>query len=197
MANGIIAKMGLGLFLVVAPLAASAPAALAGEMCGLKTFLDELKAGVKHEGFSSMCMAGQGCTIVSQHVVGHRLQLTLGRDEKAWRIMLTVPRAADLSEGVELVVDSGEPMRVPPEFLDDYAAGRAIAISPKLADVVLKALKPGKMLHWRYVLKGGEGAEAAIPLKGFGRVFDWAGCALKKLDETAGRMHGSPAGQPQ
>jgi len=48
----------------VAGLLALAPASLlAGEMCGLTTFLDEIRAGVKHEGFSSMCIAGQGCSV--------------------------------------------------------------------------------------------------------------------------------------
>jgi invasion protein IalB len=118
----------------------------------------------------------------------------MGRDEKNWKVMLTVPKQVDLSAGVKLTVDNGEPMAVPAEFLNDFGAGRAISISPKLADTVLSALKPGKMLHWHYTMKDGKQADTTIPLKGFGRVFDWAGCALKKLDEAgASKRRSAPA----
>ncbi len=162
-----------------------APVAEAGTMCGLKTFLDEFKAGVKHEGYSSMCLAWQGCSIFSDRVMGHRLQLAKQRDEKQWTVLLTLPHEADVGEGVELQVDNGEPMRIPPEFLEERAAGRAIAISTKLTDVVLPELKKGKLLNWTYTRKGGRRDQIAIPLKGLGKVLDWAACTAKTLDEMA------------
>ncbi len=164
---------------------AAAPAAEAGTMCGLKTFLDEFKAGVKHEGYSSMCLAWQGCSIFSDRVMGHRLQLAKQRDEKQWTVLLTLPHEADVGEGVELQVDNGEPMRIPPEFLEERAAGRAIAISTKLTDVVLPELKKGKLLNWTYTRKDGRRDQVAIPLKGLGKVLDWAACTAKTLDEMA------------
>ena len=164
---------------------AVAPVAEAGTMCGLKTFLDEFKAGVKHEGFSSMCLAWQGCSIFSDRVMGHRLQLAKQRDEKQWTVLLTLPHEADVGEGVELQVDNGEPMRIPPEFLDERAAGRAIAISTKLTDVVLPELRKGKLLNWTYTHKDGRRDQVAIPLKGLDKVLDWAACTAKTLDEMA------------
>ncbi len=173
------------IMLVAALFVTSVPGAEAGTMCGLKTFLDEFKAGVKHEGYSSMCLAWQGCSIFSDRVMGHRLQLAKQRDEKQWTVLLTLPREADVSEGVELQVDSGEPMRIPPEFLEERAAGRAIAISTKLTDVVLPELKKGKLLNWTYTRKGGRRDQVAIPLKGLEKVFDWAECTAKTLDDMA------------
>ncbi len=170
----------------VAGLLALAPASLlAGEMCGLTTFLDEIRAGVKHEGFSSMCIAGQGCSIFSEKVDGHRLQLARRDGEKEWLVLLNVPAEADISEGVELTVDKGEAMRVPPEFLEARAAGRAIAISNKLTGVVLPELKKGEALKWAYVLKSGKRQVVNIPLKGFGKVAGWAECAIRTLDDMA------------
>ncbi len=173
--------------LAAAFLAVSAPSAGAGTMCGLKTFLDEFKAGVKHEGYSSMCLAWQGCSIFSDRVMGHRLQLAKQRDEKRWTVLLTLPHEADVGEGVELQVDNGEPMRIPPEFLDERAAGRAIAIRTKLTDVVLPELRKGKLLNWTYTRRDGRRDQVAIPLKGLGKVLDWAECTAKTLDEMAER----------
>ena len=70
-------------------------------------------------------------------------------------MVLSLPEPADAAEGVALVVDGGEPMRIPYEFLEARAGGRAIAIRPEVADIVLDALKKGRRLEWRYTRKGG------------------------------------------
>ncbi len=172
------------LLVLLVSAALCAPAA-AGEMCGLKTFLDEYKAGVRHKGYSSMCLALQGCSIFSDRVMGHRLQLARQRDEKQWTILLNLPQEADVSEGAELTVDKGEPMRVPPEFLEERGAGRAMAIDTRLTEVVLPELKKGKLLNWSYTTKEGRQVTVAIPLSGLGKVVDWAECTARKLDDLA------------
>ena len=166
--------------------AVTAPAC-AREVCGLTTFLDETMAGVKNKGYSAMCRAWEGCSIFSARAAGHRLQLARQDREKVWRVLLNTPpgAGADISEGVELIVDKGEPMRVPPEFLEERADGRAIIISPKLTEVVLPELQKGKLLKWRYTLKGGKQVEAEIPLEGFAPVLGWADCIKPKLDAAA------------
>ena len=158
----------------------------AREVCGLTTFLDETMAGVKHGAYSAMCRAFEGCSIFSARAADHRLQLAITGRDKVWSVLLNIPAGAqaDISEGIELTVDSGEPMRVPPEFLEERADGRAIIISPKLTEVVLPELEKGKKLKWRYTLKGGKQVAVDIPLDGFAPVLKWAGCIRPKLDEA-------------
>ncbi len=175
----------LALSLLATPLIWQPRPAAARDMCGLPTFLDELKAGTKYKTFSSMCLAFQGCSIFSNPVMGHRLQLAKLRDEKTWTIILNIPAEADISEGIELTVDTGEPMRVPPEFLEERGAGRAMAISTKLTEVVLPELKKGEMLTWRYTLKSGKQAETTIPVKGLAKVLAWDECMSKALEKMA------------
>lgn len=162
------------------------PPARGREMCGLTTFLDETRAGAKYKTFSTMCLAAEGCSIFSNPVLGHRLQLARRAREKTWTILLNIPAEADISEGVTLSVDKGEPMRVPPEFLEERAAGRAIAISPKLTEAVLPELKKGEILNWRYSLKSGKDKTIPIPVKGLDKVLAWDACMNKALDKMTG-----------
>ena len=160
----------------------------AREMCGLTTFLDEWKAGTREDNFSAMCIALQGCSIFSESVLGHRLQMARQVHEKSWRVLLDVPKEADLSEGVSIRVDDDEPMRVPPEFLEERADGRAIIIRPEVLGVVLSALRKGRLVNWHYVRKDGKEMDVAIPIRSLRKVMDWADCTLQKLNAQARAM---------
>ena len=180
---------GLALALISGLAVPLAPgAAQAKELCGLVTFLDEWKAGTREENFSAMCVALQGCSMFSDLVLGHRLQLSRQAHEKSWRVLLDVPKEADISEGVTIRVDDGEPMRVPPEFLDERPDGRAIIIRPEVLSVIVPALRKGKLVNWSYVRKDGKKMDVAIPIRPLRKVMDWANCTLQKLDAQARAM---------
>ncbi len=173
----------------ILPLVAIAPlTAQAREMCGLTTFLDEWKAGTREKNFSAMCIALQGCSMFSDLVLGHRLQMARQEHEKSWRILLDVPQDVDISEGVTITVDDGEPMRVPPEFLEESPDGRAIILRPEVRSVVIDVLRKGRLVNWRYVRKDGKVIDVAIPIRPLRKVMDWASCTLQMLDAQARAM---------
>ncbi len=178
------------LILLAATALSGVSPARAEEMCGLETSSDGLRAAAKAGGFSSMCLALEGCAIYSAETGGHRLQLSRENARGVWIVLLSLPGGADVSEGVELIAGTGEPMRVPPEFLDERADGRAIAISAKLTDVVLEELRKAGTLRWRYVLKNGKQMEAVIPLAGLSEMLKWAGCAEKTLADAVRKKQG-------
>ena len=175
-------------------------AARAREMCGLETFLDANRAGTRYEDWSSMCVAGQGCVIISPRVVDHRLKLFREPGEdNAWLIKLETPdNFADLLEGVVLKVDDGEDMRVPPEFLREASDGRGMVIRAEVAPVVLKELLRGRLLHWSYKTDRGETVDVSIPVKKLAPVAKWAVCMDKKLIEmaTGGKAAGGKGEKP-
>ena len=133
---------------------ASGRAATAGN-CTLEVERDGGVTTISAGAWEADCREGRGCAIRGPEVAGARLQLSRPLDEKRWQVVVTLPVPADAAEGVDLVVDGGEPMRVPYEFLDVRAEGRALAIRPEVADIVVDALKRGRRLEWRLVRKGG------------------------------------------
>lgn len=173
----------LGCAIVTAGLLAT-PAA-ARKMCGLETFLDQFRAGTRHEGASAMCIALQGCSVFSPHVAGHRLKFMRDAAKGQWRIQLTTPVPVDIGEGVVLKVDDGEEMRVPPEFLDEAPAGDGVVIRQEVAGVVMEGLRTGRLLNWRYVRKDGQPADVSFPVKPLIPVLDWADCTERTLNEMA------------
>ena len=146
------AMLALGLWL-------SGAAALAGEgdvsACDVKRTQDKSVVTLNAGAWEADCREGAGCAIRGPAVNGARLQLSHPLDAQHWQVVLSLPEPADAAEGVALVVDAGEPMRVPYEFLDVRAQGRALAIRPEVVDVVLQALRDGQRLEWRYTRQGG------------------------------------------
>ncbi len=129
------------------------------------------------------CREGAGCAIRGPEVQGARLQFSRALDADRWQVVVTLPEPADAAEGVELVVDDGEPMRVPYEFLDVRANGRALAVRPEVADIVLDALKKGRTLRWRYTRKGGATRVVAFDIACLG-----PGGLLKAADRRLATM---------
>lgn len=152
------------------------------EMCGLRTNYDPPRAGVTHAGFSALCEARSGCAIHGAAVEGHRLRLLKRGHGKTWRVLFALPAEADLSEGVELAVDGGEPQRIPPEFLIDTGGGVSVRIDEKLSDVVLEMLDGGKALTIAYTTRQGEKRRVTLSLEGLKKMRDWAACALGRLN---------------
>ena len=110
------------------------------------------------------CRAGRGCAIRGPEVNGHRMQLSHELGKAHWNVVLTMPEGADAQAGVELVVDAGEPMRIPYEFLRVAAAGRVIGIRPEVVDIVLEALGGGKRLEWRYLNRAGKAVSVSFDI---------------------------------
>ncbi len=162
--------------------------AAARKMCGLETFLDGFRAGARHEGASAMCIALQGCSVFSPHVVGHRLKFMRDAARGRWRIQLSTPAPVDIGEGVVLKVDDGEEMRVPPEFLDEAPAGDGVVIRQEVAGVVMEALRKGRLLNWHYVRQDGKPADASFPVKPLLPLLDWADCTEKTLNDMAEKV---------
>ena len=160
--------MAVAIFLALAGQAAWAGAtdADAGTdgSCVLRVERDGGVTTIAAGAWEGECRAGRGCAIRGPEVAGARLQLSHPLEEKQWQVVVTLPEPADAAEGVELVVDDGAPMRVPYEFLDVRADGRALAIRPEVVDVVLDALKRGRRLEWRYVRKGGAARKAVFDI---------------------------------
>ncbi len=172
---------------IVAAGVLAAPA-VAREMCGLETFLDEFRAGARHEGASAMCIALQGCSVFSPHVVGHRLKFMRDADKGQWRIRLSTPAPVDIGEGVVLKVDEGEEMRVPPEFLDEPPDGNGVVIRQEVAGVVMEALRKGHLLNWHYVRKDGKAADVSFPVTSLRPMLDWADCTERTLNDMARKV---------
>jgi hypothetical protein len=173
--------LGLGLALTAMP-------GMAREMCGLETFLDEFRAGARHEGASGMCIALQGCSVFSPYVVGHRMKFMRDGTRQQWHLMLSTPEPVDIGEGVVLKVDDGEEMRVPPEFLDEAPAGNGVVIRREVAGTVMQELRKGRLLNWHYVTRKGRAVDVAFPIKPLLPLLDWADCTEKTLNSLAEKM---------
>ncbi len=132
--------------------------------CAMQQQRDDGVTTITAGAWEAECRDGRGCAIRGPEVEGARLQLSHPLDTQHWQVVVSLPEPADAAEGVELVVDDGEPMRVPYEFLDVRAEGRALAIRPEVVDIVLDALKKGHRLEWRYVRKGGAARKAAFDI---------------------------------
>ncbi len=134
-------------------------------------------------GWEAECREGRGCAIRGPEVNGHRLQFSHPLADEHWSVVLTLPRAADAQAGVELVVDTGEPMRVPYEFLHVKAGGRVIGIRPEVVEIVLDALRKGRKLEWRYTDEAGKGESVTFDISCLG-----PGGLLKLAETSLARM---------
>ena len=143
-------------------------AAMAGQggasSCEPERTADEGVVTLNAGAWEADCREKAGCAIRGPEAAGHRLQLSRPLAAKHWQVVLSLPGPADATEGVELVVDDGEPMRVPYEFLDARAQGRALVIRPEVVGVVVKALRGGHRLDWRYTRKGGAARAARFDI---------------------------------
>lgn len=152
-------KTAMWALILVLGLWLSTAMALAGEgdvsACDVKRSQDDGVVMLDAGAWEADCREKAGCAIRGPEVDGARLQFSRPLDAQHWQVVLSLPEPADAAEGVALVVDAGEPMRVPYEFLDVRARGRALAIRPEVVDVVLQALRSGRQLEWRYTRKGG------------------------------------------
>ena len=107
--------------------------------------------------WSATCLPGRGCSLSGPEVNGARLQLVRQVGEKDWRLVLGLPVAADAGAGLQLALDGGAAENLPGEFLRERAEGRAIALRPEVAGVVLEMLTGAKrQATWHYTTKGGE-----------------------------------------
>lgn len=147
-----MAILALAMWLMGATAMAGQQAAPA---CELKRMQDKGVVMLDAGSWEAECREGAGCAIRGPEVDGARLQLSHPLKAQHWQVVLSLPEPADAAEGVELVLDDGEPLRVPYEFLDARAQGRALAIRPEVVDVVLQELRAGRRLEWRYTRKGG------------------------------------------
>ncbi len=129
------------------------------------------------------CREGRGCAIRGPEVRGHRLQLSHPVEDAHWNVVLSLPGEADAQAGVELVVDAGEPMRIPYEFLRVAAEGRVIGIRPEVVDIVLEALRKGRRLEWRYMDKAGKSLSETFDIACLG-----AGGLLERAEKSLAQM---------
>lgn len=114
------------------------------------------------------CVQAAGCTLASEEVNGHRMQISRQLGRKAWEVVLSLPEVADAGAGLEYAVDGGAAQRIPPEFIEDRAGGRALAVRPEVTDVVVRDLKKGtKQARWRYRTKAGKEVRVDLPLAAF------------------------------
>ena len=154
--------------LMTAPVAlaqdGAAPKKAAPVDCAIKAMQDDLHEELRAGAWRAVCVKqGNGCALHLRNDAGYLLQLAHRFDGGQWRVALTLPegRRMDVGAGVALVVDGGEPQRIPPEFLEDRADGRAVAARLEVGDAVMDLLRSGKRLQWRYTAKGG-GEEMAV-----------------------------------
>ncbi|HHN67548.1 MAG TPA: hypothetical protein ENK15_05870 [Thermopetrobacter sp.] len=165
---------------IALPLLLSTPAG-AQEVCGLPARLTPAYALAMHGAFQSSCQK-TGCTVIGRTVERHRVMLARKTDKAAWQIWLTLAGRADVSEGVEFIIDGGEPQRIPPEFLIDTGGGVSVRIDEKLSDVVLEMLDGGKALTIAYATRQGDKRRVTLSLEGLKKMRDWSNCALNKLN---------------
>ena len=165
---------------IALPLLLSAPAG-AQEVCGLPARLTPDYGLAMHGAFQTTCQKN-GCTVIGRSVERHRVMLSRKADTATWQIWLTLADRADVSEGVELIIDGGEPQRIPPEFLIDTGGGVSVRIDEKLSDVVLEMLDGGKALTIAYTTRQGEKRRVTLSLEGLKKMRDWSVCALGKLN---------------
>ncbi len=135
--------------------------------CTIKATGDDLHEEMRAGGWRAVCVKqGNGCALHLRNDAGYLLQLARKYDGGQWRVALTLPqgRQMDVGEGAELMVDDGEPQRIPPEFLEDRAKGRAVAARLEIGDVLMDLLRSGRRLQWRYTMLGGGQEQAEFDL---------------------------------
>ncbi len=143
---------------------------------------DGERASMRAGAWNAECVEGGGCAVFSLPARGARLQLARRLDDRAWRIVLSLPGAADAGQGVEIVIDGRAPERVPPEFLEGVAGGRALAVRPEVAGVVMRMLRDARArVVWRHVARGGAWAETGFSLACLRPVLDFAERELARL----------------
>jgi len=115
--------------------------------------------------WNATCVPGRGCSLSGPEANGARLQLVRQVGEKGWRLVLGLPVAADVMAGLQLALDGGAAENLPGEFLQEQAEGRAIALRPEVAGVVLEMLTGAKrQATWHYTTKGGEARRFSFPV---------------------------------
>ena len=131
--------------------------------CAPKVLENDGAVDISAGAWSAACVPGRGCSVSGPEVNGARMQFSRELEQKGWRVVLSLPKAADVMAGLQLALDGKAAENLPGEFLDGMAGGRAIAPRPEVAGVVLDMLRGAKRtVEWRYATKGGEKGVAAF-----------------------------------
>ncbi len=143
---------------------------------------DGERASMRAGTWNAECVKDGGCAVFSLPTRGARLQLARRLDERGWRVVLSLPRPADAGQGVEIAIDARAPERVPPEFLEGMAGGRALAVRPEVAGEVMRMLRDARArVAWRHVERSGAPATTEFSLACLRPVLDFAERELARL----------------
>ena len=107
------------------------------------------------------------------------LFIGVDRKTKAWGISYSSSdHKIDLSKGISVQIEDGDPMHIPPRFLSALSDARVVRFESKLAMLLRNALMPKKKSTWAYTTNGGKRVKTTFSHDGLIEGIFWIHCEI-------------------